>query len=80
MSKKPIDINWRGRIIKGGCVLWLVGTFDLKSQVYGALRRTLAGPDQDGVPPARRQLLHRLGRGRDTGFTGIDLGGNADAH
>jgi phage terminase large subunit GpA-like protein len=43
------DINWRGKVIKGGVMLWPTGTFSLKSWVYGALRKTVAGPDESGL-------------------------------
>ncbi|MGL4966149.1 MAG: phage terminase large subunit family protein [Inquilinus sp.] len=42
------DINWRGKVVKGGVMLWPTGTFALKSWVYGGLRKTIAGPDESG--------------------------------
>lgn len=42
------DIAFDGR--KAGTVmLWPVGTWDLKSELYNALRKTLAGRDEDGL-------------------------------
>lgn len=48
---RPVDIDWMGR--KFGTVqLWPVGTWDLKSELAGALARTIEGPNEHGVYPA----------------------------
>lgn len=43
-----VDIDWRGQKIKGGCLLWPIGTWPLKSAHYAGLRRMLRGPDAGG--------------------------------
>ncbi|MCM8738298.1 phage terminase large subunit family protein [Azospirillum sp. A1-3] len=48
-TPKKVDIDWRGQRVKGGCLLWPIGTWPLKSQHYAALRRMLRGPGPDGV-------------------------------
>lgn len=52
-----VDVNWRGKRVSSGAAVWPVGTFALKSDLYGAIRRTLAGPDADGVWPAGAMML-----------------------
>lgn len=47
-TPKRVDVNWRGKIVKGGAMLWPTGTHQLKSWVYGALRKTIEGADADG--------------------------------
>ncbi|BCW88039.1 hypothetical protein sos41_11770 [Alphaproteobacteria bacterium SO-S41] len=48
---KKVDVNWKGKRIKGGAMLWPLGTYPLKSLLYSGLRKTLAGPDADGIWP-----------------------------
>lgn len=43
------DIDYQGKKI-GSVQLWPVGTWDMKSELYGALRKTVEGPDEDGRP------------------------------
>lgn len=38
------DINWRGRIIKNGVKLWMVGTDTAKDLLHGRLKVTQSGP------------------------------------
>lgn len=38
------DVNWKGRVIKGGVVLYLVGTDTLKRTIYARLRNDTPGP------------------------------------
>lgn len=45
------DIDFDGRKI-GEIQLWPVGTWDLKSELYAALAKTIAGPSDAGVWPA----------------------------
>lgn len=49
-TPKKVDVNWRGQKIRGGCLLWPVGTWPLKSAHYAAMRRMLRGPGPDGLP------------------------------
>ena len=42
------DVDYDGRK-KGAVQLWPVGTWDLKSEIYHALRLTLDGADADGI-------------------------------
>lgn len=41
---KKVDVNSRGRIIKGGVTLYLVGGDTLKRTIYARLRRDASGP------------------------------------
>lgn len=43
------DVNYGGRRRRGAVMLWPVGTWTLKSEFYGHLRKT--GPDQAGAFP-----------------------------
>ena len=54
---KKVDVNWQGRRVKGGAVIWPVGTFALKSDLYSAIRKTIAGPDEDGQWAAGSMIL-----------------------
>lgn len=49
-TARKVDVDWKGQRIKGGCLLWPLGTWPLKSQHYAALRRLLRGPDVTGNP------------------------------
>jgi phage terminase large subunit GpA-like protein len=44
------EVNWKGEKIRGGVLLWPVGTWTLKSEFYAFLRKTIDGPI-DGVYP-----------------------------
>lgn len=44
------DVDWQGQKI-GAVRLWPVGTWDLKSELAGALRLTEQGPGAEGWPP-----------------------------
>jgi len=41
-----VDVNYRGKTIRGGVRLWMVGTDTAKSEIYNRLR--LAEPSMDG--------------------------------
>ncbi len=46
------EIDWRGEKLKRGVLLWPVGTWTLKAEFYANLRKTIAGPSEDGgFPP-----------------------------
>ncbi len=45
------DVDYDGKKI-GGVLLWPVGTFDLKAEIYAGLRAFIRGPDADGRWPA----------------------------
>lgn len=47
-APQKVDVNWQGKRVKGGAVIWPVGTFGLKSDHYSAIRKTIAGPDDTG--------------------------------
>lgn len=49
-TPKPQDVDYNGRKI-GACLLWPVGTWDLKTEVAAALRLTEMGPDATGAWP-----------------------------
>lgn len=44
------EVNWKGEKIKGGVMLWPVGTWTLKAEFYAYLRKTIAGPEE-GIYP-----------------------------
>jgi phage terminase large subunit GpA-like protein len=39
-----VDVNWRGRVMKGGVTLYMVGTDALKRTIYARLRNNVPGP------------------------------------
>lgn len=39
-----VDVNWRGRVMKGGVTLYMVGTDALKRTIYARLRNNAPGP------------------------------------
>jgi len=48
-----VDVNFRGRTVKGGALLWPLGAHPLKSALYAALQKTIEGPDKTtGLWPA----------------------------
>lgn len=51
LRPRRVTVNLIGKAV-GKVLLWPVGTWDLKSETYGALRRTIEGPDADGRWPA----------------------------
>jgi len=59
------EVNWRGEKIKGGVLLWPVGTWTLKAELYANLRKTIAGP-ADGIYPAG--YVHFPADGVDEGY------------
>lgn len=44
-----VDVTWAGKRVPKGAVLWPVGTFGLKSDLYSGIRKTIAGPDENGA-------------------------------
>ena len=63
-TPKIVDIDFAGRKI-GAVQLWPVGTWDLKTELYGAMRLTEMGPDGAGVwPKGAMRFPERL----DLGF------------
>jgi len=48
-----VDVNWRGRVVRNGALLWPIGAHPLKSALYAALQKTIDGPDKEsGLWPA----------------------------
>ena len=45
------EVNWEGKRIRAGVILWPVGTWTLKAEFYANLRKTIAGPNEDGLFP-----------------------------
>lgn len=39
-----VDVNWKGRVVKGGVTLYMVGTDALKRTIYARLRNNTPGP------------------------------------
>lgn len=48
-TPKQIDVDWEGKRL-GTVQLWPVGTWDMKSELAGALRLTEQGPGPEGWP------------------------------
>lgn len=56
-TPKKVDVNWKGKPIKGGAMLYPIGTYPLKSLLYSGLRKTIDGPDKDGAWPIGAVIL-----------------------
>ena len=56
-APKKVDVKWNGKRVPKGAVLWPVGTFALKSDLYSSIRRAIAGPDEDGNWRAGSMIL-----------------------
>jgi len=50
-TPKRVDVTVSGKSAKNGAMLWPVGTFQAKSELYGSLRKTIGGPDDTGMLP-----------------------------
>ncbi|MBC7282662.1 terminase gpA endonuclease subunit [Hoeflea sp.] len=50
-TPKRVDVTVSGKSAKTGAMLWPVGTFQAKSELYGSLRKTIGGPDDTGMLP-----------------------------
>jgi len=46
-----VDVNWRGRYVRGGCQLWITGVDPTKSDIYARLSKTIQGQDAYGNWP-----------------------------
>jgi phage terminase large subunit GpA-like protein len=46
-SPKKVEVRWSGKRLPKGATLWPVGTFALKSDLYAAIRKTVAGPSME---------------------------------
>ncbi|XAI95598.1 tail assembly protein [Nostoc phage Nsp-JY21] len=46
-SPKKVEVRWSGKKLPKGATLWPVGTFPLKSDLYAAIRKTVAGPSPE---------------------------------
>lgn len=56
-TPKKVDVNWRGKTIRGGALKWPLGVDPIKSALYSALQKTLKGPDKvsgEWLPGAAR--------------------------
>ena len=59
-----VDVKQNGKRLKRGALLWPVGTFALKSDLYAAIRKTIAGPGDDGAwTPGAMILPHDVDLG-----------------
>jgi phage terminase large subunit GpA-like protein len=63
-TPKPVDVDYEGKKI-GMCMIWPVGTWDVKTEVAAALRLTEHGPDATGAWPAGAM---RFPQALDLGF------------
>jgi phage terminase large subunit GpA-like protein len=50
-TPKQQEVNYQGQRAKRGVMLWPVGTWQIKSDFYANLRKTIAGPNEDGTFP-----------------------------
>ena len=57
----PRDVDWQGKKI-GQVMLWPVGTWDMKSELAGALRLTEQGPTDTGWPPGALRFSQAVDR------------------
>lgn len=55
------DVDWQGQKI-GSVRLWPVGTWDMKSELAGALRLTEQGPGPEGWPPGALRFNEAVDR------------------
>lgn len=46
----PVDVNWRGQMIKRGVMLWMVGVNSAKDALYARLRHERPGPGYVHLP------------------------------
>lgn len=46
----PVDVNWRGKVVPRGVMLWMVGTNSAKDWWYARLRHETPGPGFVHVP------------------------------
>ena len=56
-TPRKVDVNFKGKRVPRGATIWPVGTFALKSDLYSSIRRTIAGPDEDGNWRAGSMIL-----------------------
>lgn len=56
-SPKKVDVKLNGKRVKGGAVIWPVGTFGLKSDLYSAVRKAIAGRNDAGAWPDGSMIL-----------------------
>ena len=56
-TPKKVDIKLNGKRIPRGAMIWPVGTFPLKSDLYAAIRRSIAGRNEDGQWAAGAMIL-----------------------
>jgi phage terminase large subunit GpA-like protein len=50
-TPKKVDCNWKGKPIKGGALLYPMGIYAAKALLYAGLRKTIDGPDANGIWP-----------------------------
>jgi phage terminase large subunit GpA-like protein len=52
-TPKKMDVNFKGKVIRKGVLLWPLGTHPLKSTLYASLQKTIDGPSEvTGLWPA----------------------------
>lgn len=54
---KKVDVKWNGKRVPKGAVIWPVGTFALKSDLYSTIRKTIRGRDEAGNWEAGSMIL-----------------------
>lgn len=50
-TPKRMDVWQDGQSQRGGAMLWPIGTWTAKTELYGSLRKTIDGPDENGAWP-----------------------------
>lgn len=56
-TPKKVDVKWNGKTVPRGALLWPVGSFSLKSDLYSSVRKTIAGPSPEGIWPPGSMIL-----------------------
>lgn len=69
-KSSPVDVNWRGGIIKGGCKLWMVGVNTAKDLFHNRLKRAGMVHLSKYMPPeifdqlvSEKRIAQRTARG-----------------
>lgn len=48
-TPRKVDVQWNGKRVRNGAVIWPAGNYALKSDLYGSIRKTIAGQDEHGA-------------------------------
>lgn len=56
-TPQKVDVKRNGKRVPKGALIWPVGTFALKSDLYGAIRKAIGGLDETGAHRAGAMIL-----------------------